>query len=314
MVDPTTTNRSLFIPLRGADPGTWDIPVNANSALLDTITGGVASISTSGGFTVLNAAQLACGTISVSGALSSAAFIQFPAVQGWWTIENLTTNNTAFSVRVICGSLVTAIGIPPGELVDIQININVPKYRNLGRVGGYLDIGSTTVPLWISSSTVPPYLVCDGSVFSAVTYPALADILGSLALPDFRGRAAYYLNQGSGVLTAGGAGIDGNTLKAQGGQNGFTLAATDIPTLTSINPSQGINVVSNATVPRNYSSNTVGTPGTGTPVSFPTGNDINLLSSSGSNSISVTYSNSTPTAIANAAPGTVSGLRLIRAG
>lgn len=293
---------------------TWDAPLNTNFGLLDTIVGGITSISTTGGTTTLNAAQLACGTISVGGALTSSARLVFPSVQGWWTIKNQCSGTTLFNLEVASGAATEIISIPPGCLIDIQVNGAVVEFRNLPMVGSYMDISGTALPLWINGCSKPPYLVCDGSPFSSGTYPFLTVILGGTTLPDFRGRSPYYLNQSTGRLTLAGAGIDGDTRFVGGGANGITLAANQIPSLTSVNASQAISVTSSDTVPKNYSTNTVGTPGTGTPVAFPTGNNLGVLTSIANNSISVTYTNASLQGIANAAPGMVGGIRLIRAG
>lgn len=111
-----------------------------------------------------------------------------------------------------------------------------------------------------------------------------------------------------------GAGINGDVPFSVGGANGITLAANQIPSLTSVNGAQAISVASSDTVPKNYLTNTVGTPGSGTPAAFPGGNNLGTLTSSGNNSISVTYTNGSQQIVGNAAPGIVSGIRMIRAG
>jgi len=229
---PTTTNRGLEVPTHGSEVDTWDEPLNENFGLLDTIVGGIANIATTGGNTVLSAAQAACGTISITGTLTANATIQFPSVQGWWSIENLTVPG-AFAVYALGSS--QFIGIPPGEITDIQINAGVAKYRNFGRVGSYMDLATATVPGWITLSTVPPYLLCDGSTFSAATYPALAAILGTTTLPDARGSVFATLNQGTGRITTAGSGIDGDTRFSRGGAQTVTLATADIPAHTHAN-------------------------------------------------------------------------------
>jgi hypothetical protein len=230
MADPVTTNRSLAQPTRGSDPGTWDVPMNGNSGLLDTILGGVATIATSGGTITLNAAQLACGLISITGNISSTVTILFPAIQGWWSIENLCIGNQL--VQISAGTQIQNIGIPPGEITDIQVYTNAVKYRNLGRVGSYIDMAVSSVPLWIAFSTVPPYLNCDGSAFNTSTYPALAAYLGGGTLPDLRGRSRAYLNGGTGRITTAGSGIDGNTVFSAGGTQSLTIGQTNLPAVS----------------------------------------------------------------------------------
>ena len=42
--------------------------------------------------------------------------------------------------------------------------------------------------MWPTTSAPAGYLICDGSPYSSVTYPALFAILGTANLPDFRGK------------------------------------------------------------------------------------------------------------------------------
>uniref|UniRef100_UPI0005B7F462 tail fiber protein n=1 Tax=Bradyrhizobium sp. Ai1a-2 TaxID=196490 RepID=UPI0005B7F462 len=190
--------------------------VNGNATMLDTILGGVGSIAVNPGDNhALTAAEIVNGTISVTGALTSSATITFPAgVMGWWTIENLCTGPGVLLAAVASGT--EAIGLPPGEISDIQVHGTTVRYRNLGRVGSYLDIAAGTVPAWITASTIPPYLNCVGQAFSAATYPALAQFLGRTTLPNFIGTLPAILNQGSGVIEAARGGVDGDTLFARG--------------------------------------------------------------------------------------------------
>src|ERR1700737_944157 len=220
MADPVTQNRGLVIPNTGSSPGAWGPIINGDLATLDTIVGGIASISTNGGPTTLSPAQLACGTISITGNMNQLANIIFPAVQGWWSIENLTTNG--FPVFIQAGGVTQQICMPPGEITDIQVNGSIVKYRNLGRVGSYLDYAGPSVPTWVANCTIPPYLNCDGSAFSAATYPQLANILGITTLPDLRGTSRATLNQGTNRITAA-SGVDGNTRFSIGGAPTSTL-------------------------------------------------------------------------------------------
>jgi hypothetical protein len=310
--DPVTPNRNIPIQTHGSNVNTWDGPLNSGLSIVDSSLGAVLNISTTGGITGLNATQLQNGTISVTGALSSAATLAFPLVMGWWRIENLTTGNFPL---VVGTSGAEVIAIPPGGLYDVQINGGTARFCNLPPVGSYLDLASSSIPVWIQYCTKAPYLLCDGSAFSGATFPQLAVFLGGTTLPDFRGRSGHYLNAGTSRLTTTGAGIDGNTLLAVGGANGVTLAADRIPSLISSNLAQSISVTSGATVPKNGTIDTIQSGSSGTPVLYArmTGGTQGTLDSFANNSISVTYNNASQQLVQNAVPGIMSGIRLIRA-
>lgn len=226
----TTTNRGYSTPATGSQVGIWgSSDINPNFLKVDQNLGAVCSITTTGGTITLTPDQYACGTISVSGVLTNLVDLVFPSVQGWWSIENLTSGSATRLVRVFAGALTEFIGIPPGTITDIQVNGGVVKYRNFPPVGSYLTMPS--LPDWVSFSSKPPYLVCDGSTFSAGTYPALASILGGTTLPDCRGRTMFMLNQGTARLPIG------DTLFAGGGAPSITLATPNLPPYT---PSGGI--------------------------------------------------------------------------
>ena len=314
MVDPVTVNRGFAQPTRGSDVGTWDVPLNGNSSLLDTITGGIASISVTTGDTALNSAQLACGTISVSGTLVTSASITFPAIQGWWSIENLTTG--AFALIVRAGSATTSIGVPQGEITDIQVNGNIVKYRNLGRIGSYLDLSLSSIPPWIAQSTVPPYLLCDGSSFSSGAYPYLASILGGTTLPDLRGRARFYLNGGTNRITSAGSGINGDAILSAGGdQNlqghshtGSGTTGADSPDHTHTNiPGEASNFV------RGTGVTGIGPGGTGgqSVYAWPA---TSGASTRHAHTFSFTTSTSGSGGSQNMPPSAIGGITLIRAG
>ena len=70
MPDPQTTNLDLYIPVRGADVGIWDVPANANMSQLDTVLGGLTSIALTNINVVLSSAQYNCGFINLTGILT----------------------------------------------------------------------------------------------------------------------------------------------------------------------------------------------------------------------------------------------------
>ncbi len=316
MVDPTTTNRGYAVPTHGSDVDTWDQPLNSNFDLIDQNMGAVATITLASSLVTLNAAQAACGTIRLIGTPSADIPIIFPAVSGQWVVDNQITG--AFDVQLVCTLGGNRTGIPKGVASDVFTDSASIALRNLPEPGSYWDYAGATVPRWVGFCTTPPWLNCDGTVFNGFVYPVLADILGGVTLPDFRGRAPYYLNQGTGRITTAGTGIDGNTRFSSGGTNGLQLTSAYIPTLTSVNATQSITVNPSG---KTYAIGTNGvvsnqvTGSVGSPV-VPISTIADYMSVSaftGTNSISVNYTNASPSIIRSTAPGVVSGIRMIRA-
>lgn len=225
---PTTTNRALQVPVTGTESGTWgDNALNPNFNALDKIVGAVTTVALTNVNVTLAANQYVCGTIRFTGILTGNVVITFPSVQGWWTIDNRCTGD--FYIRLSCGAG-NKICPPPGELIDVQADGTDMAYRNLPHlIGGYWDYGGAAVPTWVAGCSVPPYLLCDGSSFSAVTYPFLNTILGGTTLPDARGRGRFNLNGGTGRITTAGSNIDGDTRFSAGGAQTVTLDTTMIP-------------------------------------------------------------------------------------
>lgn len=219
MVSIYTPNINLEEPARGDQVGTWDTPVNSNMTLLDLVVGGVANITLNNSPVVLSAAQFQAHRISFSSTLTGNVPIIFPSTfNKSYVIRNATTGSSAFVVTLtstVAGS--QTIACPPGDVINCYANNGALQYENLGRVGTYWDYAGSSVPAWVTACTVPPYLNCDGSAFSATTYPALAAILGGTTLPDARGRFRASLDQATGRLIAAAAGFDGNTRGAGGG-------------------------------------------------------------------------------------------------
>lgn len=325
MASTFTPNVQFEEPARGDQVGTWDTPVNSNQTLADLIVGGITTIALNNSPVVLAAAQFQCKTITFNSTLTGSVTISFPSsFKKSYEIQHLCTGSSAFVINLaVTGSSATAgqtVAVPPGVICEVLNDGNNIKFKNFGIIGEYMDIAATTVPNWIGNCTVPPYLDCNGAVFSAVTYPQLAIILAGTTLPDARGRAPYYLNEATGRLTSAGAGIDGNTIRAAGGTNGLNLNASHIPTLTSVNAAQAITVVPSGKVPVTGNlGDTIGSvpvPSTGgldAPYNVSAHGWAGIASISGNNSISVTYTNAGVTTIQVPAPGFVSGLRLIRA-
>jgi microcystin-dependent protein len=236
-MDPNTVNIALATPTRGSDTGTWDLPLNGNSAAIDGFTGGVQPISVSNANIVLTApsgsitpsggpTQAQNKALKIVGALTGNVQITLP-LPGDMIIHNLTTG--AFVVTFAAAASGQVIGIEQGSVQRIYNDGTNVYFVGLEDVGTYRDICDATVPAWITACTVPPFLNCAGGTFNAATYPYLNAKLGSNTLPDFRGVAPGYLNQGTGRITAGGSGINGDARFSIGGVETVTLSLGQIP-------------------------------------------------------------------------------------
>lgn len=236
MASTFTPNINLEEPARGDDVGTWDVPVNSNSTLLDLTIGAIATISLNNSPVVLSAAQFRSKQITFNSTLTGSVAITFPSTfTKSYQIENVCTGSSAFVITLqttVSGGQV--ICCPPGEVVDVVNDGTNLKFANLGRIGSFWDYGGSSVPAWVSGCTKPPYLNCDGSTFSAATYPALAVVLAGTTLPDQRGRYRASLNQGTGRLTSSQGGLSADVV-GSGGAQSYTLQQTNLPNVTLSN-------------------------------------------------------------------------------
>ncbi len=204
MVDPTTVNTSLAIPIRGTDVGTWDLPANGNFTAIDSMFGGVTTVALSSQNVTLLSSQGQSAVIRLTGTLLANIGIILPSIYKSWIIDNQITNSpSSFSVGLISTDLAKSIGCPPGSN-GVYYDGSTTKYIGLGKLGEYWDYAGTTVPTWATATQntpVLPYLNCNGTTFSSATYPQLANLLGTTTLPDSRGRVRIVLNQGTARTT-----------------------------------------------------------------------------------------------------------------
>lgn len=296
-----TNSKQLEQVARGADVGTWDTPTNSNWGITDAALAGTATIPLAGANIVLAAAQFQAKEITFNSTLIANVTITFPtSFTGPYTVQNLCTGSSQFTITLITASTGQAICCPPIELFDMWNDGTNLKYRNFGRIGTYWDYAGSSVPAWVSGCTVAPYLNCDGTTFSATTFPALAMILGSTTLPDSKGRARATLNQGSARLTSSQGGVDGNTLGAAGGTQTTTLSSLNVPPVPVTDPGHVHGYTFDTSLAGGAFIVTGGTgPGTKFVNSAVTG---------------ISAGSTSPTAFSNINPTYISGLTLLRAG
>jgi microcystin-dependent protein len=181
-----------------------------------------------------------CKTIVLSGTLTALTTIIFPSsISKSYEIYNLASNAATYGIVLAPASGGgRTLGAPPGDMTDVFYNATWSSTTYSGfhlknrHVGALLEFGGSSVPAWVSISSPPPYLNCDGSTFNATTYPMLNSFLGGNTLPDLRGTTKATLNQGTGRMSV----VDGNTNLSIGGVETVTLASSQIPDHThSIN-------------------------------------------------------------------------------
>lgn len=228
-----TTSKQLFQVANSSYVGTWDQPTNSNWGVVDAALGQVVTIPLNNSPVILASNQYQCYQITLNSTLTGNVAITFPtSFYGPYAIYNACTGSSAFVITLQTTAGGEVISPPPGEAIEVlNDGVNL-RYRNLGRVGSYWDYAGSSVPAWVTSCTVPPYLNCDGSAFSSITYPFLATILGGTTLPDSKGRVRAALNQGSARLVSTGGGVDGNTNLAGGGTQTTTLSSQNLPNTT----------------------------------------------------------------------------------
>jgi len=234
MPDPTTSNIKFSVPLRGADPGTWDLPNNGDWLIADNCLGTVTNVALSNTNVALSVTQAQSNVLRFSGTLTASVAVGLPAIQKTWTVENNTTGPFFITLTAGAGKV---IGLPPGEPVQVYSDGTDVKFLNLGRTGkieAWFLPGA--LPSWVTVCTVQPYLICDGTTFNATTYAALNTVLGSNTLPDCRGRALFMANLGTGRITTAGSGIDGDALGSVGGEQNHTLTAGESAALSYTSP------------------------------------------------------------------------------
>jgi microcystin-dependent protein len=246
---PNTVNRFLNVPNTGDLPGAWGTTaVNYNMSALDGTLGGFATLALSSATTIIlglpagaaftpgsGPTQSENALLKFSGTLTGHAVIKV-TMPGYFIVHNTCSGTNTFVVQLAPASGTgTAVCAPPGRKCHMFFDGTNVDYVNMPEVGSALDLHQSSVgyPVWMSSCSVIPYLLKDGTVYSAATYPALAQVLGStfggngsttFGVPDERNRMRIAVDPSgsTGRITSGVSGIAGATMGAAGGSQSLT--------------------------------------------------------------------------------------------
>lgn len=338
MAEPTTVNTGLIIPATGDLPGTWGSnALNPDFVALDGYFGGVQIISASSAPIVLTSpsgftptpsggpTQAQNAALRFTGALTAPVQVTLP-LPGYYIIENLTTGAFVLSFAALTAGQI--IAVDQGETQHIYNDGANVKFVNLGRIG-HIEMwaGLSVIPAWVAGCTVPPFLLCDGTVYNFSTYPYLgARLLGkfggngitTFGVPDLQGRVPVaYDGTGTRITTAG-CGINGQTLGAANvgglGQN-QTLITANLPAYTP----HGTVPVNNGSVQFVFATGgglTTGNGGT-TPnpgsATFVSPGNLGVVTPAISASFTGQAQGGTSTPVTTVQPSQVTGIAVIRA-
>lgn len=327
MTEPTTVNVGLVIPNTGDLPGTWGSgAVNPDFVALDGYFGGVQTISASSSPIVLTSpagftptpsggpTQAQNAVLRFTGALTANVQVTLP-MPGFYIVENLTTGNFVLSFRALVSGEV--IGIDQGEVQHLYNDGTNVRFVNLGRIG-HVEIwaGYSALPSWVTACTKLPYLLCDGAVYNASTYPYLFAKLGgafggngttTFAPPDLRGRVPLPYDGTGTRITQGGCGLNGQSMGAALDQQTVVLVRANLPPYT---PTGSITIGTNIGNPLNPVFSGLGG---NSPFSGNSGNAYGSLPTTISGSFTGDAQGGTSSPVNNVQPAQVTGIAVIRA-
>jgi hypothetical protein len=127
-----TPNLNLELPANGADPNTWDVPVNGDFTIIDTAIGGntVLNVVSQTGIIPLTLAQYRNRILIFSGVLSANVSYQIPTgVGGFWYIVNLTTGAFTLTISSGGGGL-SALCAQGANTIVLSDGVNIRPAQN----------------------------------------------------------------------------------------------------------------------------------------------------------------------------------------
>ena len=202
MVSTFTPNGHLELQGTGDNSGTWGSVLNNNViTVIDTIFGGVQTLSLSSTDITVSTTQSQNNAILLTGVLTNNVAVIFPSIGRTFYIANNTTG--AFSVTMQTTSAGNSVVIPQGASGFYVFNVHDVLVPTLPGI----PIG--TVQTFAMSTAPSGWLECDGSAISRTTYAGLFNLIGTtygvgngtttFNSPDMRGYFARGWDHGRGV-------------------------------------------------------------------------------------------------------------------
>lgn len=203
MADPVTSNKALFTPAHNADPGTWDVPVNANWNNIDQALGTYTplNVTSQSGVVALTVSQSVPLGFIISGNLTANVVYQTPAAAGgfWCVRSNVPTSS--FGVYFASASGGNSVLIPAGENVIVSAT-GTAAGMAVGQNIASGAAGSNTQVQYNSNGVLAGAL---GFTFDGTT----------LSVPGFNNTGNTNLGSGAGSTTT----INGTNISTPNGFN-----------------------------------------------------------------------------------------------
>ena len=173
----TTANKAMTQPAHGSDTNTWDVPVNANTGIIDTAFGGVTAISVTAvsGTVTLTSTQYTPPNFVFYGTLTANVNYQLPSgVGGFWSVYNDTSGAFTLTISSAAGgsTVVTTQGKRTMVIAD-GTNRGVMQTDNTQAAAGsntYIQynnngvLGATSTLAWNGTSLLVPTMTSTNDI------------------------------------------------------------------------------------------------------------------------------------------------------
>lgn len=242
MASTFTGNKNLELQATGDHNGTWGIFNNANFSLLDSILGGTLAVTINAADVTLNLAQSANMAFRLTGALTGNRALIFPAVGGFWIVDNETSGAFVVTAKIGAGRNVVCRQGEKTYIFSDATNIDPVAVSGavfVGSLAGGTTAFTCTLPGNITSLTTGLILSFVMNATNAINPTLNPSAIGAKKLykPSSAGPVQLAANDLQNLQ--GGLGIYDAAL--DGANGGFHVLAgiADVPASRLINTTAG---------------------------------------------------------------------------